>query len=195
MEEKENIISAEDLMATVSAYYDEYEDIKWCGLDIRIKKTLSFEEMELFVSSVYKACFDKETDEYVPEAKDFAIQWNIVNFYTNIVLPDDTADVYSVIYNSHIIDEIMPHINGAQIDHIISAIDERIRYKTNVAVEAANKQISAMFSAIENLENSMGDIFKDISGEDLKNMISSITDGKIDEEKLVKSIVASKEEV
>ena len=158
---------------------------EWNGLEIIINHTLSFKHMLEFVDSVTKTCFMPKTETYMPEAKDFAIKSNILEKYSNISLPNNLEHRYEFIYCTDIIDVILKHINTRQFEEIIKAIDTKIENLANANIESINKQMSELYAAFENLQNSMGGIIDGINNGDIMNVVKILTDGSLDESKFV----------
>ena len=80
---------------------DEYvneEVLEWNGLEITIKKTLSFSDMMKFVDSVAKSCFVQGSGDYAPEIFDFALRSNVLDTYANFTMPRDLEKQYAMVY-------------------------------------------------------------------------------------------------
>lgn len=97
--------------------------VRWRNLPISVRPLLTFRETSCFVNTVMAACFDDEHGIAVPEAMDFAIRANTVLRYTNLELPEDLEEQYTVLYGTDIYDTIRQNIQTAQLDAIIKTIE------------------------------------------------------------------------
>ncbi len=172
--------------------YQPVVEVEWNGLAIEIKRTLSFAEMMGFISGVVAACYNAETGIYTPDVKSFAIKLMVLENYANFTMPSDPEKMYELIYCTDALDAVMPHINQAQFRETCDSIDERLDYITSVNIEAANKQITEMFSSMDGIQEQLSSLLGKVSDEDVKNLVGVLTDGKIDEEALVKAVLNEK---
>lgn len=192
MTNKIKMISVNTFEKAVNSTYQPTTVTEWNGLEIVIKKHLSLAEVAKFVDVCVKACFDSDTAVYTPEAKDAAIRSCIVAFYTNITLPESIEKQYELIYHSMILDSITPNIDQAQLKSVVSAIDEKTDYLAGVNIEVVNKQMRDLQNIAANIQNQMSDIFKEINIDDVKKVMSSLSDKGLDEEKLIKAYMENK---
>lgn len=192
MSNKMKIISADDIEKYINDRYQHTAVAEWNGLEIVVKRHLSLAEATKFVDACVNACFDSDTAVYAPEMKDTAIGSSIVAFYTNIDLPESVEKQYELIYHSEILDSIKPYIDQNQLNSIICAVDKKVEYLVRVNTEMVNRQIRDLQSAAENIQNQLSDMFNDINIDDVKNVIGSLSEKGLDEEKLVKAYLESK---
>ena len=194
MAKKNDMISIrkfEEVFKTVRQ--DELKD-DWNGLEITIKKNITLAEMAKFVDTVTKACFAKESGEYYPEGKDFAIRTCVIAFYTNISLPSNIEKIYEFIYKSDISNFVINRISPMQFDAIIKAIDEKVQHTAAMRAEYLNAQIRDVGNTFETLGEQFKDLLGDISKEDLTNMVGAISADGIDENKLMSALLNAKQE-
>lgn len=172
--------------------YQPVVEVEWNGLTIEIKRTLSFAEMMGLISSVVAACYNAETGIYTPDVKSFAIKLMVLENYANFTMPSNPEKMYELIYCTGALDVVMPHINQAQFREICDSIDERLDYITSANIEAANKQITEMFSSMDGIQEQLSSLFGKVSDEDVKNLVGALVNGKFDEEELVKAVLNEK---
>lgn len=187
MANKTKKISINAFEKAVKENYPQTETVEWNGLEIEIKRTLSFGEMLAFVDSVTKSCFGGEDEVYQPQMKDFAIRGALVELYTNLTLPSDLNKIYELLYSCDIISVIMPYINKSQFNTIVAAAEDRIAHTVKANIASLEKQIDDMYGKLNNMEEQLASIFSGIGADDLKNIIGAISNGELDEEKLVKA--------
>lgn len=189
MANKTKKISINAFEKAVKENYPQTETVEWNGLEIEIKRTLSFGEMLAFVDSVTKSCFGGEDEVYQPQAKDFAIRWQTVELYTNITLPSNPKNMYELLYGCDIVNVVTSYINKSQFNAMVAAVEDNIAYTAKANIASLEKQIDDMYGKLNSMEEQLSSIFSGIGADDLKNIIGAISNGELDEEKLVKAYI------
>lgn len=172
--------------------YDSVSTVDWHGNELVIKRAIGLDDVVLFISNVVDACFADIDNGYSPEFKDFAIRYNIISMYTNLKLPDDMGHRYKILYLTDIIDVVMAKINMHQFNDIMRAIDDKIDAKIYTNNEMFELKINSAIEQIATLSQTIASLFEGVDEEDIKNMVNAISNGKLDEEKLVDAIVNTK---
>lgn len=185
MAEKIKRISVNAFEEAANKTYVPTVTVQWNGLDVVIRQHITLPEMARFVDVCTKACFDPDSGEYAPEAKDLAIRSCIVAFYTNIALPANLAKQYSLIYQSMILDIITTRIDQIQLNSIIRAVDDKVAHLANANITALNKQMDDLYAVVADTEKKFADLFAGISAADIERVTNAIVESKLDEEKLV----------
>lgn len=183
-------ISINAIDKVVKTLHTPSTEVEWNGLNVIIKHTLTFKETLEFVDSVTKTCFTASTNTYMPEAKEFAIKSNILEKYTNFTLPNNLEHRYEMIYCTDIIDVVLKNINIAQYTEMIKAIDDKIKNIAQANIEYMNKQLSDLYNAFENLQKHTESIFEGISPDDITSLMKTLTDGSLNESKLVSAYIS-----
>lgn len=181
---KQKRVSISSIEKSMKEIYTPVEALEWNGVEILVKRTLSFDEAMIFVKDVVQGCFASD-GEYIPEVKDFLVKNYVIESYTNVALPSNTSDRYSLIYKSELADFIIPHINQSQFKSIMNAVDEKLRNISQANMNLVNKKATELFESIESIEAQMSDIMSSIGSEDIAKLIGAISDGRLDEKKLV----------
>lgn len=164
---------------------------EWNGINVTITKTLSLYDMIAFVDNVVKSCFRQETNEYMPEIKDFAIKSNILERYANFRMPSNIEHQYDMIYHTDVIDFVLKHVNIQQFREIQIAIDKKIDVLAEMNVQMVYKKIDDMVNAFEELQHKMEDTLGGVTKDDMAKVMSAISDGgAFDQEKLVEAYIA-----
>lgn len=168
------------------------------AISIEIKFRLAIHEMIALVRSVVNSCFDKDTNEYMPEAKDFAIKLNVIEYFTNIKLPsvsNDTKDANEIIKQYDYVNaiwtahgpQIVENIDAGQYDAIIEAIEERINYRIESDTNYLRRFIEKLSASISAISEQFGDVFSGLTKDDIESFVAAISNnGKYDEERLAK---------
>lgn len=172
--------------------YQPVAEIEWNGLTVEVKRTLSFAEMTGFISGVVAACYNTETGVYTPEAKSFAVKLMVLENYANFTMPSSPEKMYKLIYCTDAFDTVIRYVNQAQFREICDSIDDRLDYITSASVEVANKQLAEMFSSMNGIQERLSSLLSNVNDEDIKNLIGALTNGKFNEEKLVRAVLNEK---
>lgn len=183
----ENRISIEEYKNAIADDFNPVVDIDWRGLTLHIKKYLSLEEMMTFVSDVVSSCFAANTNEYLPEIKDFSTRCCILENYAGFVLPKSLSEKYDMVYSSDIVSFVVQNVEHMQFNAMLAAIDRKIEHQAQSNIEALNKQMSEVISGLSTLEKNLSGIFGGVDNETITKIAGAIADGSFDESKLVKA--------
>lgn len=189
--EKANRIDASTLIEAVNKVSEQTAEFEWNGMNVVVNRVLPMKTMMEFVDYVTKTCFG-EDGEYLPEVKDFAIKSCLLEMYANFDLPTDLSTRYAVIYNSDIVDAVLNCIEGRQFGEIINAIEQKIANLAQANVQMVYAQMNHINDEFENLQNNITALFTGVSQDDLKKLVNAVSNGNIDEGKIVQSFVSQK---
>lgn len=167
--------------------YKNTETIQWNGIEVIITKNLSLEEMMAFADSVVKSCFDQASGTYMPEIKDFAIRSNIMERYANFTLPSKVERQYDVVIRSGVVEEILRHINFAQFDELLKAIDAKLQNAADANVQMVFRKFDDVVTSFEGLQDKVGALFAGVDQADIGKLMSAISEHGVSEEKVVKA--------
>lgn len=191
MKEFKNVISAEAIMNCMK---DEIVTKTWKGIEIEIKPVIGLEDMMAFVDDVVKMCFTEKSAQYIPEAKDFAVSCAVIEYYSNIILPENARDRYDLAYRSNIVDEITEEINEYQFHEILKSIDKKIENIAQQNINVLNSKMTELYNALEKIGETASATFQNVDSDMIRNLIGAISDSRIDESKIVSAILESKAE-
>jgi len=194
MANKTKKISINALENATKENYSPATTVDWCGLGVVIKRNLTLSEMLIFVDSAVKACFSEPVGVYMPELKDYAIRAMAIELYTNLSTPSDLHKKYDLLYSSDIWHTVLSNIDKDQFNEMLTAIDAKIENIANANVSLINKQVSDLYSSIENIQTQLSSLFDGIGADDVRNLVGAIANGGIDEEKLIKAYMANRED-
>lgn len=187
--EKVNRIDASTLVEAVNKITEQTTEFEWNGMNIVVNRTLPMETMLEFVDYVVKTCFSDD-GEYLPEVKDFAIKSCLLEMYANFDLPKDLPTRYAVIYNSDIVDAVLNRIEGRQFGEIINAIEQKIANLAQANVQMVYAQMNRINDEFENLQNNIAALFTGVEQDDIKKLVNAISNGNIDEGKIVQAFAS-----
>ena len=162
---------------------------QWFGIPITIKYTISLGEMLEFVDGVVASCFDDERG-YVPEIWNFAFYNNILDYYTNITLPEDISKKYELIYGSNIIEFVKGYISEQQWFDLESSIGSKVKYIRETNIKGIEKEAVRLLDSFEELQKLVSSMFEGVSEDDIRKLTQALSKrGALDEEKIVKAIL------
>lgn len=165
---------------------DEFE---WNGLTISVTKTIGAKEAIGFAKAVVAESFHAETGEYIPYLKEYSIRRCIIEAYSNLSLPDSVERQYDILYRTDIVDEVMSHINTAQLRDIIDSANDKIENVATSNAERVNQMAADVANTISLLEEKLEVFNNMMSQADIKAMVDLVTPGKVDESSIAKSII------
>lgn len=155
--------------------YVPIETVEWNGTEFTIQKSLEMDEMLNFVDSVVRSCFATDTNEYRPEAKDFAVRVNIMTRYANIAMPNKVEHQYSLAVCSGVVEMIMEHINRAQFNEMMRAIDAKVSNLAAANVEMMNLKFDKLVSSFDDMQKRLTQTFADITSDDIKKIAAGLS--------------------
>lgn len=164
-------------------------NVDWHGVEITVKNTLSFRDVLAFVDSVSKSCFSSATNAYLPEVKVFAIKCCVLEMYANFSLPANVEHKYDLVYNTDAFDVVLEHINVKQFNEIVDAINEKVKNMAQANAETINKQMNEIYAAFDGLQKQIEGIFSGISPEEISKFINAVSNGELNEDKLIQAYV------
>lgn len=160
--------------------------IEWNDMEIEVKSYLSLAEVIEFTDYVVDLCFVVDTNEYVPEIREFGLNDAIIKFYTNLELPSSIEEKYKLLRDENsIVQEVLPYINVNQLSSLCNAINEKIKYRIDSNIAAVEQQMNKVISDFENLEAQLSELFSNVDNSSLSNLVTSLGSGSFDEAKLV----------
>lgn len=187
-------ITIEDYRKMTEKEFEQTIDAKWNNMALHIKHTLNLKEMMSFVQYVTGSCFSEDTNEYLPEIRDFATRCCIIENYSDLVLPESTDEKYEIVYNSDIVAFIVQKIDQPQFKEMLAAIDVKIKHMAQNSIEALNKQMSEVFSGLSILEKVASDMFNGIDTDTISKIAKTISDGGFSEKKLIEAFKSGVDE-
>jgi len=173
----------------VKSTYEPTAIFSWNGIEVVVKKTLSFAEMMAFVDGVAKNCFAESDGAYLPEVKDFIIKSFVLEMYTNLSLPENTEHRYHLIYCSDIIQTVLIDVNKPQFNEMVQAINDKIDNRAQANIEMVHKQMNELYVAFDKLQSQLAETFSGVGVEDISNLTEAISNGRLDEDKLVRAYI------
>lgn len=165
------------------------------GVEVIVSPFLSIGKALSFIDNVVDSCFNTETGEYMPESKELAIGLNILTMYTNCYVPDDIESEYKLLYATDKCEKIREVIDINQFYDILDVIDASIDHRKQLLVSNASEKTNSLLTALTAVNAELGDKFKEFEDMDMQAIMKGLlSDGVIDEEKLVNAIKNTQEQ-
>lgn len=183
-----------EVIKSVIGTENDVSKFVWAGLEVEVKRFLTMEETFDFTNTVFETCFRQSDSSYRPEVKDFIVRSCILDFYTNVEVPDDLKDRYDMVYRYGVIPEVMKYIDQTQFNAIMAAIDCKIEDKLNTNVERIERDIAEVGRIIDEVKVQFNGIFDGIDNETIRQIAAAIANMNIDPAVLAKSVVEARGE-
>jgi len=162
------------------------EHLEWNGLDITVKKRLSLREVMSFVQYIVDNCVRKSDGEYLPEVLDFLINNGVIEYYTNISLPENSERRYDIVCACRpLINCIKQVIDGEQYDELCQAIRSKVYFEARTNIDAIIERAENTQAEVESVSSMLSKMLDDIDPDTFKNVIESIANNGIDEGKIM----------
>lgn len=189
---KEKRISV-STMDSIMKNIDDIKIVKWNEIDVTVKTHLSMDDMLNFVDSVVQSCFDAKTEEYRPDAKDFAVRANIMTRYANFTLPDRNVDhQYDIVMRSGAPDMILDYIDMRQFNEMMCAINEKISHRASASIHILTKKFDDVVTAFQKLQYNIEQQFDGINNDEIAALVKAVSNGTLSEEAIVKAYLEQK---
>ena len=162
------------------------------GVEISVERRIPFIMLKTAVEMITDACFDKGTGDYMPENKDFAIRMAVINFYTNITLPQNMEKMYDAVYCGELWDKIVDNADAVQIDILTSAVEERIKAELDLDRKKTREEMQNVYDAFRELQDGVTPLFEGLTEDDMKKFADALEDTSLDESKLMSAYFDAK---
>lgn len=151
----------------------------------KIKEFLTLDEAITFVEAATESYFPQ--GDYSEFVGDVATAILAVETYTNLELPEDVSEKYAVILAKHLVPIIERNVNYEQYYSLVDSIDENVKERRRLSERNIEKELDKISLLFENIAGNTEDIMNSLDVNDVKTLLSATSEGKIDEEKLVKA--------
>ena len=182
-------IAFDNITEIMNDYYPETDTVEWRGVEITVRRIIPIEWMSEIVKRVENSCFSDD-GEFTPETMEFGIRVCVIAAYTNIDIPLDMELQNRLVFGTDLWDAVVPAISGTQLQEIYSCSMRRVQARTEANRAEFEHEIKKATDMIAELGEKIGDMFNDITPEDVKKMIAAIGENGIDEDRLVQAVVA-----
>lgn len=191
IEEKIKKTTINQVDSVIKKTYKPTESFEWNDITINVTKTLSFQNVLKFVKSVTQGCFAVDTNEYLPEVKDFLFKVNVLEMYGNIAIPTNIEHKYAFVYHTDLVSKIYEHINKEQLSVLKNGIDAKLQHMAQSRIDEVTNQINEIYTQIDGVQNQFKNIFESVNQEDIQAFTKLLAGGDI-QENIVKAYIKEK---
>ncbi len=133
-----------------------------CGMgddavEVSIKTHLSLSERAMMVNDVINMIFIGSDSEirYCPMFKKFAIEFNIVSYFTDIALPTGSDKAFKFLERSGFVDRIIQALPEGYVSGIINDINEAIEYRKQELLKKS--KFDELFDSVLSIVKALND--------------------------------------
>lgn len=171
---------------------ENVQKISFLDSVVSVQYLVDFDIARLIVKNIADKCFD-EDGNYHPEIREFLERIAIISAYTDIELPESVAEQYAFLYGTDIYQNVIGAVSEEQVCSILGAVEEKVQWRIKTSSDAIMSNILEVYAKLDAMTNDFGKVYSDISNADMSAFIKAVSNGKLDEKKLVEAIVDSKE--
>lgn len=127
-------------------------------VEVIVKKKLTLFERADMVNSIVSMVWSQDengTEMYAPYLRKFAYDFNILNYFTNIQLPDDMDKVWEFVDSADIAGMIIDFVGGGYIENIIREANEAIEYRKAEILKRS--KLDNIFDSLSGIMKTVGD--------------------------------------
>lgn len=166
------------------------------SIDVHVKKTISFDEMELFVDVVTDSVFVGGNGEtvYFPTRYRSAFALSFFQFFTDLKIEMGMERLVGLMYATGIYNELVSAASPAQLRAIEDDIRDAIEFRRQTTLSGERIKLNYLMEQMDKmvpaLEQNAG-LLAGMSQEDLVKAVQAM--GNMDEGKLTKAVLAEQE--
>lgn len=127
-------------------------------VEVIVKKKLTLFERADMVNSIVSMVWSQDengTEMYAPYLRKFAYDFNILNYFTNIQLPDDMDKIWEFVDNADIAGMVIDFVGGGYIENIIREANEAIEYRKAEILKRS--KLDNIFDSLSGIMKAVGD--------------------------------------
>ena len=127
-------------------------------VEVIVKKKLTLFERADMVNSIVSMVWAQDengSEMYAPYLRKFAYDFNILNYFTNIQLPDDMDKVWEFVDNADIAGMVIDFVGGGYIENIIREANEAIEYRKAEILKRS--KLDNIFDSLSGIMKTVGD--------------------------------------
>lgn len=157
-------------------------------IEIKVKRTIPFDKYSDMISDIKNMMFDLKEGKYKSNYNTFAIDYNIIKYFTNIKT-DNQAKIFELINKTNIIEQIS-HLIKPSRETIVADVDCTVDFLKRTIFHASPwdsvaEKIDELLSQMDSMANQINGIDKDtltrgiellgsVSKNDLKDIAKDI---------------------
>lgn len=182
-------ISFEKIEEAMNDHFPLTDTIDWHSIEIEVTGCIPFAAASKLIQDVADACFTDGGD-YMPEVMSFALRAGVIGLYTNIEMPTDADAMNRLLFGTDLWDRVTLVIDEDQLGMIEQSINRRIKARLDTNKASFERGVNEVLAGLQQLGEQFNAVMADVEPGDLKRMIEAIGEDGIDEEKIVRAVVA-----
>ena len=177
---KNNYVKASDILDKVDRRGDcvisigEGENV----VEVNVRGSLSFRERCELITDVAKMSFKEDEDgtvSYAPYIFKFALDFNIINYFTNVKIPTDLEKAWEFVNASCLAERVAEVVPGDYINDIARDAKELVLYKAKKA--GSNSNLDKLLGSIISIVDTFSEKLDNVTGENLVEQLSDLIPG------------------
>lgn len=170
---------------------NDYTEVEWHDLKIRVFRRLSLDDYRRFVRQVSDTCF---TDEgaYVPENWDPSVRLAVIELYTNLTLSSNIEENFDIAYQPGLFEEIIKGVDAGQYSELVMAANMAVEDRRAINAHMIEAKVDEAYAIVADIQQQLEEIFSGIGAGDMGKMINALVDEKFDEDKLARALIDAK---
>lgn len=140
------------------------------GLCITIKHSLLFEDAMHFIIDITENCVNRENGTYAPEAYEISRAISILKHYASLEIPEDPNATYLLVYETDLLEQILPYINQTQLSHLTTAAQQLIDFEQRKIAASAEARAEALFDKANEILTMNQKAFEEMYGFDYRTL-------------------------
>lgn len=118
---KDKRISGEEITGLLTVASKKPKKVIWHSVDLLVRYSITFNEYQSVIHNIISECTNGDGDCVLP-LLDCATKAYIIGAYANVELPNDSENLYSIIYGTDLYDVVFRNANQNQIKSIIQSV-------------------------------------------------------------------------
>lgn len=191
---KKNKVTINNIDTIIETCNITEHEITYGDITIKVKPSIKLNEYSQMIKDITLMIFDVTTGEYSYDYNTFAVQYQIINYFTNITTTN-IAKVFDLVNNTDIMDKISAHIKPTR-DVINNDVNNAIDFIKQTAFHSSPwDEVAEMIKGtVDNLQQTTSKL-SEVKGEDITKLIGlfgNITQNDIKDIALKKMIADGK---
>ena len=120
---------------------------------------------------------------------------SLVEFYTNIKLPEPIEEKNQIVYGTDIIDLILQNIDAGQFRAIMDSIEKKVNYFVDTNLKRVEDKAEAFLGEIIEQCEELNKAFSEIDAREMASFIKSMTEMNFDEKAVISAAAGIKQKM
>lgn len=146
------------------------------GIELNVLNTLDLDMVTEFSASIVSSCIDQDAATYMPEAYELAFGVCLLTYYAGVPMSEDPTLNYRIIYETDIVNQIIPHINAIQLRDIREMADRRINYELQLMSSAAGAKTLELLSYVDEIVSANEKMIESMRSIDLDGTMKHLSE-------------------